>query len=187
MRVLRALGVCDDTWRTTYQSVVVTKLLYAASARSGFISSSDWERVCAFFRHGKRCNFCIRLGFRLLNNRAKLLILTGNHMEQWSLAALSYSATNCRCSELLYPVSSKQQTFTYSFWSSNWLKLHRTNAIYWCRNCVLSITVNKRIWIIDLFDWPIFLFLISRSLLIRLNSRQLLEQWSTVFRQVFAR
>ena len=57
LRVLRCHGLNNAGLRTIYQSTVVSKLLYASSVWSGFISAADRQRVNAFLRSSKRCGF----------------------------------------------------------------------------------------------------------------------------------
>jgi hypothetical protein len=58
LRVLRAHGMRDTALQAIFRSVVVAKLLYAASAWSGFIKATDRQRVDAFLRRSKRCGYC---------------------------------------------------------------------------------------------------------------------------------
>jgi len=58
LRVLRHYGLTDVCLHTVFRSVVVAKLLYACTARSGFITASDRHRVDAFLRRSKRCGYC---------------------------------------------------------------------------------------------------------------------------------
>ena len=60
---LRSSGPVEPwlMWRwpnVTSYAVVVTKILYASPAWSGFITATDWQRVDAYFRRSKRCGFC---------------------------------------------------------------------------------------------------------------------------------
>jgi len=57
-RVLQSHGLCDTGLQAVFRSVVVTKILYASPAWSGFITATDWQRVDAYFRRSKRCGFC---------------------------------------------------------------------------------------------------------------------------------
>jgi hypothetical protein len=41
-----------------FRSTVVAKLLYAASAWSGFIKMPDRQRVDTFLRRSKKCGYC---------------------------------------------------------------------------------------------------------------------------------
>jgi hypothetical protein len=58
LRVLRAHGMGDVILQTVYRSVVVAKILYAASAWWGYASATDRQRIDAFFERSKRCGFC---------------------------------------------------------------------------------------------------------------------------------
>ena len=58
LRVLRAHGMCDAALQVIYRSVIVAKLMYAASAWWGFTSAADRQRVDAFLRRGVRCGLC---------------------------------------------------------------------------------------------------------------------------------
>ena len=58
LRVLRSHGLNNAGLQTIYQSTVVSKLLCASPAWSGFISAADRQRVNAFLRRIKRCGLC---------------------------------------------------------------------------------------------------------------------------------
>jgi Reverse transcriptase (RNA-dependent DNA polymerase)/Endonuclease/Exonuclease/phosphatase family len=58
LKVLRAHGMCDTALQAIFRSVIVTKLLYASSAWSGFIKEADRHRVDAFLLRSKRCGYC---------------------------------------------------------------------------------------------------------------------------------
>ena len=58
LRVLRAHGLYDAAIQAIYRSVILTKLLYAASARWRFTSASDRQRIDGFLRRAKRSGFC---------------------------------------------------------------------------------------------------------------------------------
>jgi len=58
LRVLRAKGMPDEALQVVFRSVIVSKLLYASYAWSGFVSHSDRKRVDAFLQRSKRCGFC---------------------------------------------------------------------------------------------------------------------------------
>jgi hypothetical protein len=58
LRVLRARGMNNMTLQAIFRSIVVAKLLYAASAWSGFIKMPDRQRVDAFLRRSKKCGYC---------------------------------------------------------------------------------------------------------------------------------
>lgn len=58
LKVLRAHGMCDTALQAIFRSVIVTKLLYASSAWSGFIREADRQRVDAFLLRSKRCGYC---------------------------------------------------------------------------------------------------------------------------------
>jgi hypothetical protein len=58
LRVLRARGMNNMALQAIFRSNVVAKLLYAASAWSGFIKMPDLQRVDAFFRRSKKCGYC---------------------------------------------------------------------------------------------------------------------------------
>jgi hypothetical protein len=58
LRVLRAHGMGDVILQTVYRSVVVAKILYAASAWWGYASATDRQRIDAFLERSKRCGFC---------------------------------------------------------------------------------------------------------------------------------
>jgi len=57
-RVVRSHDLNTAGLQTIYQSVVVSKLLYASSAWSGFTSAADRQRVNACLRRSKRCGLC---------------------------------------------------------------------------------------------------------------------------------
>jgi len=54
IRVLRCCGMNDQALQAVYQSVVVAKLLYAASAWWGFTTADDQHRIEAVVRRGVR-------------------------------------------------------------------------------------------------------------------------------------
>jgi len=58
IRVLRADGMCDAALQTINRSVVVAKLLHAASFWCGFITAADRQRVDAFLCRSRRCGYC---------------------------------------------------------------------------------------------------------------------------------
>jgi hypothetical protein len=58
LRVLRARGMNNMPLQAIFQSTVVAKLLYAAIAWSGFIKMPDRQRVDAFLRRSKKCDYC---------------------------------------------------------------------------------------------------------------------------------
>jgi hypothetical protein len=58
LRVLRARGMNNMALQAIFRSTVVAKLLYAASAWSGFIKMPDRQRVDAFLRRSKKCGYC---------------------------------------------------------------------------------------------------------------------------------
>jgi hypothetical protein len=55
LRVLRARGINNTALQAIFRSTVVAKLLYAASAWSGFIKTPDRQRADAFLRRSKKC------------------------------------------------------------------------------------------------------------------------------------
>jgi len=58
LRVLRAHGMRDSALQIIFRSVIVAKLIYAASAWWGFTNASDRQRVNAFLRRSIRCGLC---------------------------------------------------------------------------------------------------------------------------------
>ena len=58
LRVLRSRGMNNTALQAIFRSTVVAKLLYAASAWSGFIKMTDRQRVDAFLRRSKKCGYC---------------------------------------------------------------------------------------------------------------------------------
>ena len=58
LRVLRAHGMASPELQIVYRSVVVAKIIYAASAWWAFISAADRQRIDAFIRRSIRCGFC---------------------------------------------------------------------------------------------------------------------------------
>jgi hypothetical protein len=58
LRVLRAHGMCDVILHMVYRSVIVARILYAASAWWGYTSTTDRQRIDAFFGRSKKCGFC---------------------------------------------------------------------------------------------------------------------------------
>jgi len=55
---LRAHGMSNATLHIVYRSVIVAKLLYAASAWYGFSTADDRHRLEAVIRRGIRCGLC---------------------------------------------------------------------------------------------------------------------------------
>jgi hypothetical protein len=58
IRTLRSHGLSASALQHVYRSVVIAKLLYAASAWWGFANSSDLNRINAFIRRGVKCGLC---------------------------------------------------------------------------------------------------------------------------------
>ena len=58
LRVLRTHGMGDPALHTVYQSVVVSRVMYASSAWWGFTNAVDRQRVDAFFRRSKGSGYC---------------------------------------------------------------------------------------------------------------------------------
>jgi hypothetical protein len=58
LRVLRAHIINNAALQAIFRSTVVAKLLYAASAWSGFIKMTERQRVDAFLRRSKQCGYC---------------------------------------------------------------------------------------------------------------------------------
>jgi hypothetical protein len=58
LRVLRAHGMTNLELQIVYRSVVIAKIIYAASAWRAFTSAADRQRIDAFIRRGTRCGFC---------------------------------------------------------------------------------------------------------------------------------
>ena len=58
LRVLRHHGLCEAGLHTVYRAIVVSRLMYASPAWSGFTTAEDRQRVEAFLRRSKRCGFC---------------------------------------------------------------------------------------------------------------------------------
>ena len=58
LRVLRAHGLNDATLQEVYRSVVVSRLLYAASAWHGFTKASERQRINLLFDRAKRYGYC---------------------------------------------------------------------------------------------------------------------------------
>ena len=59
LRVLRAHGLSDTALQEVYRSVVVGRLLYAASAWHGFTKASERKRINLLFDRAKRCGYCM--------------------------------------------------------------------------------------------------------------------------------
>ena len=55
---IRVLRLNNAGLQTIYQSTVVSKLLYASSAWSGFISAADRQRVDTLLHRSKHCGLC---------------------------------------------------------------------------------------------------------------------------------
>jgi hypothetical protein len=58
LRVLRAHGMGDAALQIIYRSVIVAKIMYAASAWWGYTNATDRQRVDAFLRRGVRSGLC---------------------------------------------------------------------------------------------------------------------------------
>ena len=59
LRVLRTFGLNDAALQDVYQSVVVARLLYAASAWHGFTKASDRQRINSLINRAKRYGYCL--------------------------------------------------------------------------------------------------------------------------------
>jgi hypothetical protein len=51
--------MCEKALQAIYRSVIIAKLLYAASAWWGYTNTTDRQRVDAFLRRSVRCGFCL--------------------------------------------------------------------------------------------------------------------------------
>ena len=58
LRVLRAHGLSDAALQEVYRSVVVARLLYAASAWHGFTKASERQRINSLLDRAKRYGYC---------------------------------------------------------------------------------------------------------------------------------
>jgi len=58
LHMLHDHGLAEAGLHTVFCSVIVTKLLYASSAWSGFITASDRHRMDAFLHRSKCCGYC---------------------------------------------------------------------------------------------------------------------------------
>jgi len=58
LRVLQHHGLSDVRLQEVFQTVIVTRLMYALTAWRWFVTASDIQRVDAFLRRSKRCGFC---------------------------------------------------------------------------------------------------------------------------------
>jgi len=58
LRVLRHHGLSDVGLQEVFRTVVVSRLTYASTTWSGFVTAADIQRVDAFLRRSKRCGFC---------------------------------------------------------------------------------------------------------------------------------
>jgi len=59
LRVLRMFGLNDAALQDVYRSVVIARLLYAASAWHGFKKASDRQRVNLLINRAKRYGYCL--------------------------------------------------------------------------------------------------------------------------------
>jgi len=57
LRILRAYGLCDVALQNVYRSVVVARLLYAASACWRFTTTADRQRIEGFLCRGVRAGY----------------------------------------------------------------------------------------------------------------------------------
>ena len=58
LRVLRAHRLNDDALQSVFRSVVLARLLYAASAWHGLSRASDQRRIDALFHRARRQGYC---------------------------------------------------------------------------------------------------------------------------------
>jgi len=58
LRVLRCHGMTENGLHAVFRAVVISRLIYASPAWSGFTTATDRQRVDAFLRRSKRCGFC---------------------------------------------------------------------------------------------------------------------------------
>jgi len=58
LRVLRHHGMSEIGLHAVFRAVILSRLMYASPAWSGFITATDRQRVDAFLRRTKRCGFC---------------------------------------------------------------------------------------------------------------------------------
>jgi hypothetical protein len=58
LKTLRAHGLPTAALQNIYRSVVLAKVMYAASVWSGFASQTDRQRIDFFLQRGKRSGFC---------------------------------------------------------------------------------------------------------------------------------
>ena len=59
LRVLRTFGLNDAALQDVYRSVVIARLLYAASAWHGFTKASDRQRMNLLINRAKRYGYCL--------------------------------------------------------------------------------------------------------------------------------
>ena len=59
LRILRAHWLNDDALQNVFRSVVVARLLYAASALHGLTGSSDRRRINALLHRARRQGYCL--------------------------------------------------------------------------------------------------------------------------------
>jgi len=59
LRVLLVHGLNDAALQEVYRSVVVARLLYAASAWHGFCKATDRQRINSLFTRAKHCGYCV--------------------------------------------------------------------------------------------------------------------------------
>lgn len=58
LRTLRAHGMNDKSIKAVFQSVAIAKILYAAPAWHGFMSTREQDRINSFLRKSARAGFC---------------------------------------------------------------------------------------------------------------------------------
>jgi len=58
LRILRAHGMNNNVLQLFYRSVVIAKLLYAASAWWGYTSANDRQRLTSLIKRGVRSGLC---------------------------------------------------------------------------------------------------------------------------------
>ena len=80
-------GLPTAALHTVYKSVILAKIMYAASAWIGFASQSDKRRIDAFIQRGKRSGLCpadlqtfTELGQAADNKLFRMVLFNSNHV-----------------------------------------------------------------------------------------------------------
>ena len=105
LRTLRAHGLGDSLLKTTFKSIVLSRLLYASPAWYGYANSADRNRMQSFINKAIRSNFCqAGVVYEELTERAdqklfKLILKEPSHVLHSLLPPKSTHCYNLRTRE----------------------------------------------------------------------------------------